>query len=87
MFTITPDLVEWMVSDPQVVVSWRSIARYLDLETYIPRLEVTRRNRMTDNQRLKELMMVWRSVRPDTYKVEFLLDMLDVLVSYYNDSS
>ena len=80
MSTITPDLVEWLVSDPQVVYSWRSMARYMALEDYIPSLEVSRRNRKTDRQRMKELMIIWRSVRPETYNLEFLLGMLDTLV-------
>jgi hypothetical protein len=80
MSIITPDLVEWLVADPRVSSSWRSMARHLSLSSYIPSLEVSRRNRKTDSQRMKELLIIWRSVRPDTYTVETLLDMLDVLV-------
>ena len=80
MTIITPDLVEWLVSDPLVSSSWRSIAKYLSLAIYIPSLEVSRMNRRTDSQRMKELLIIWRSVRPGTYTVETLLDMLDILV-------
>ena len=80
MSIITPDLVEWLVADPQVCSSWRSLAKHLSLSSYIPRLEVSRRNRRTDSQRMKELMIIWRRVKPDTYTVETLLRMLDNLV-------
>ena len=77
---ITLDLEEWLVSDPQVASSWRSMAKHLSLSIYIPSLEVTRRNRKTDSKRMKELLIIWRNVRPDTYNVDFLLNMLDIMV-------
>ena len=77
---ITPDLEEWLVSDPQVASSWRSMAKHLSLSIYIPSLEVSRRNRKTDSQRMEELLIIWKSIRPRTYTVETLLDMLDILV-------
>ena len=80
MIIITPDLVEWLVADPQVSSSWRPLAKHLSVSSYIPRLEVARRNRRTDSQRMKELIIIWRRVRPDTYTVETLLRMLDNLV-------
>ena len=80
MSIITPDLVEWLVADPQVSSSWRLLAKHLSLSSYIPSLEVSRRNRKTDNQRIKEFMIIWRSILPHTYTVETLLDMLDILV-------
>ena len=80
MSIITPDLVEWLVADPQVSSSWRSLAKHLSLSSYIPMLEVARRHRRTDSQRMKELIIIWRRVRPDTYTVETLLRMLDILV-------
>jgi hypothetical protein len=80
MTIITSDLVEWLVSEPKVSSSCRSMAMHLSLSIYIPSLEVSRRNRMTDSQRMKELLIIWRSVRPGTYTVETLLDMLDILV-------
>jgi len=79
MAIITPDLVEWMVSDPQVSASWRSMAKYLALSNYIPSLEVSRRTRKTDSHRMKELLIIWRSLRPDTYTVDILLKMLETL--------
>eukprot|EP00092_Neocalanus_flemingeri_P023281 GFUD01025243.1.p1 GENE.GFUD01025243.1~~GFUD01025243.1.p1 ORF type:complete len:337 (+),score=110.73 GFUD01025243.1:60-1070(+) len=79
MSIITPDLVEWLVADPQVSSSWCSLARHLSLSTYIPSLEVSRRNRRTDSQRMKELLIIWRSVRPATYTVQTLLNMLDIM--------
>ena len=82
MTIITPDLVEWLVSDPKVTSSWHSMAKHLSLSIYIPSLEVSRRNRRTDSQRMKELLVIWRSVRPGTYTVETLLNMLDILVRY-----
>jgi len=72
-------LVEWIVSDPQVSSSWRSMAKYLALSHYIPSLEVSRRTRMTDSHRMKELLIIWRSLRPDTYTVDTLLKMLETL--------
>ena len=80
MSIITADLVEWLVADPQVCSSWRSMAKHLSLSSYIPSLEVSRSNRKTDSQRMKELLIIWRSIRPCTYTVETLLDMLDILV-------
>ena len=77
---ITPDLEEWLVSDPQVASSWRSMAKNLSLSIYIPCLEVSRRNRQTDSKRMKELLIIWRNLRPDTYNVDFLLNMLDIMV-------
>jgi hypothetical protein len=77
---ITPDLVEWLVSDPKVSSSWQSMARHLSLSIYIPTLKVSRRNRRTDSQRMKELLIIWRSLQPGTYTVETLLDMLDVKI-------
>ena len=82
MTIITPDLVEWLVSDPKVSSSWRAMAKHLSLSIYIPSPEVSRRNRRTDSQRMKEFLIIWRSVRPGTYTVETLLDMLDILVRY-----
>merc|ERR1711892_1589797 len=79
MPTITPDLVEWLGADPKVSSSWRSLAKHLSLSTYIPSLEVSRRNRKTDSQRMKELLIIWRSVKPATYNVETLLNMLDLM--------
>jgi len=79
MAIITPDLVEWLVSDPQVSSSWRSMAKYLALSNYIPSLEVSRRTRKTDSHRMKELLIIWRSLRPDTYTVDILLKMLETL--------
>ena len=83
MPTITPDLVEWLVSDPKVSSSWRSLAKHLSLSTYIPSLEVSRRNRKTDSQRMKELLIIWRSLKPATYNVETLLNMLDLMARNY----
>ena len=83
MSIITPDLVEWLVADPQGSSSWRTIAKHLSLSSYIPSLEVSRRNRRTDSQRMKELLIIWKSVTPGTYTLETLLDMLDILVRDY----
>ena len=80
MTIITPDLLEWLLADPLVTSSWRSMASTLSLSEFIPSLEVPRRGRRTDRQRLKELLIIWRSVRPGTYTVETLLHMLNILV-------
>ena len=82
MTIITPDLVEWLVSDPKVSSSWRPMSKYLSLSMYIPSLEVSRRNRRTDSQRMKALLIIWRSMKPVTYTVETLLDVLDNLVRF-----
>ena len=80
MTSITPDLVKWLVSDPKVSSSWQSIAWHLSLSIHISTLEVSRRNRRTDSQRMKEILIIWRSLKSGTYTVETLLDMLDILV-------
>ena len=74
------NLLEWLLADPLVTSSWRSMASTLSLSEFIPSLEVPRRGRRTDRQRLKELLIIWRSVRPGTYTVETLLHMLNILV-------
>ena len=56
------------------------MAKHLSLSIYIPSLEVSRRNRRTDSHRMKELLIIWRFVRPGTYTVETLLNMLDILL-------
>jgi hypothetical protein len=80
MTIITPDLLEWLLADPLVTSSWHSVAITLSLSEFIPSLEMPRRGRRTDSQRLKELLIIWRSVRPGTYTVETLLHMLNTLV-------
>ena len=69
-----------MVSDPAMCSNWSSMARLLSLETFIPVLEVTKSGRRTDKQRLKELLNIWKRVKPDTYTVQKLLNVLDTLV-------
>ena len=72
MTIITPDLLEWLMADPLVTSSWRSVASTLSLSEFIFSLEMPRRGRRTDSQR--------RSVRPGTYTVKTLLHMLNILV-------
>jgi len=74
---ITPDLVEWLVADPQVAAAWRSIALAVDLKEVVPTLEVSRRTRRTDRHRLKEFLEIWKLRRPQTYNVPSLIAVLD----------
>jgi hypothetical protein len=60
-------LLEWLLSDPLVTSFWRSVAITLSLSEFIAILEVPKRGRRTDSQRLKELLIIWRSVIPAAY--------------------
>ena len=80
MATITPDLVEWLVADPQVSSSWHMFARLLFLITHNPMMVGSSRVKGTDSQRLKDVLQIWKKVQPDSYTVQTLLYMLDTLV-------
>merc|ERR1719347_1659282 len=77
MAKITPDLVEWLIVDPEVSGSWRSFASHLGLNSYIPSLEVNRRNRRSDRDRMKELVVMWQTLRPKTFNIRTLLSVLE----------
>jgi len=56
---------------------WRSFPTHLGLKSFIPSLEVARRRRRTDKERLKELLVLWETLLPHTYTVKTLLSLLD----------
>ena len=82
MATITPDLVEWLVADPQVSSSWYMFARLLSLVTNTrnPMMVGSSRCKGTDRQRLKDVLKIWKKVQPDSYMVQTLIYLLDTLV-------
>ncbi len=75
---ITPDVVEWLVSDDKVAAKWRSFAKRLDLEAYVPEIDAdfSRRRKKLDRQKAKELFDVWRRASPITFTRSRLTDLL-----------
>ena len=78
---VTPELEVWLLADPDMAASWRSLARALGLAAIVPVLEVTHRRRLaSDRDKLAEVLRRWRE-GPVPYTVETLLRVLDIMVS------
>ena len=78
---VSPELEVWLLADPDMSSSWRSLARALDLTSAIPLLEVTHRRRLaSDKDKLAEVLRRWRE-GPVPYTVDTLLRALDIMVS------
>ena len=82
MARISPELEVWLVADPEMCGSWRRLARAVQLQSCVPRLEVTTRRRLrTDSDKLGEVLRLWRQCHPHTYTVHTLLAVLDTMVA------
>jgi len=80
MARISPELEVWLVADPEMCGSWRRLARAVQLQSCVPRLEVTTRRRLrTDSDKLGEVLRLWRQCHPHTYTVHTLLAVLDTM--------
>ena len=75
---ITPDIVEWIVSDEKVVQKWKAFALRLGLESYVPKIDenYSYKRKKFEKQKMKELFDVWRRASPITYTQSRLMDIL-----------
>ena len=75
---LTPDVIEWLVSDAAVVSHWRSLARRLGLDSYIAGIDrdPSYRSKKPERAKLKELLEVWRRASPITYTRSRLMEVL-----------
>jgi len=79
---ITPDLVQWIITDEKVASRWRSIAFRIGLAKFIPELDVGRRGsthrgaRRADKHRLQSLFSVWEKLLPEKYNLHTLKAIL-----------
>lgn len=83
MSSITPDLVEWMISDEKVSGRWRSFARRLGFAKHIPELEIGSRRsnkygsrNRADRHRMQALFKLWEAHQPEKYTLAGLKNLL-----------
>lgn len=75
---ITPDIIEWLISDEKVVHKWKELANRLNLNVYVPKIDqnYSYRRKKFEKQKLQELLEVWRVASPITYTKSRLMDAL-----------
>lgn len=75
---ITPDIVEWLISDEKVVSKWKSFASRIGLESYVPKIDenYSYKKKKFEKQKMKELLDVWRRASPITYTKSRLMEIL-----------
>ena len=75
---ISPDIIEWLVSDDRVVAKWKSLAACLGLESYVPAIDVDYplRKPKLERQKLSDLLQVWKKVSPASFTRHKLMDAL-----------
>ena len=75
---ITPDIVEWLISDEKVVLKWKNFAERLGLESYVPKIDenYSYKKKKFEKQKMKEFLDVWRRASPITYTRSRLMEVL-----------
>ena len=75
---ITPDIIEWIVSDEKVVAKWKNFARRLNLDVYVDKIDenFSYKRKKFEKQKMKELFDVWRRASPITFTKSRLMDIL-----------
>ncbi|XP_059095056.1 uncharacterized protein LOC131889861 [Tigriopus californicus] len=75
---ITPDIVEWIVSDDKVVMKWKDFAHRLNLNVYVPKIDenYSYKRKKFEKQKMKELFDVWQRASPITFTKSRLMDIL-----------
>lgn len=75
---ITPDIIEWIVSDDKVVMKWKDFAHRLNLNVYVPKIDenYSYKRKKFEKQKMKELFDVWQRASPITFTKSRLMDIL-----------
>jgi len=68
---ISDDLIQWLLADKKVSEGWRNLAMRLQLHEVIAVIMIS-----PERNKLKCLFEMWRQIRPESYNVETLKQIL-----------
>jgi len=68
---ISEDLIQWLLADKKVSEGWRNLAMRLQLHEVIAVIMIS-----PERNKLKCLFEMWRQIRPESYNVETLKQIL-----------
>jgi len=71
--SVTPDLIEWLITDQKVCQSWKKLGVRMGLSCYIGYIESQEKS---NSASLRMLLRLWSSAKPECYNVKNLKRIL-----------